>query len=69
MDKPNKRCAECGAAFVCDYALGKQTCWCSQNFPAVMPMKNAELGCYCPVCLEKKIAALMLEASAKRGAG
>ncbi|MGH8750628.1 MAG: cysteine-rich CWC family protein [Burkholderiales bacterium] len=58
MDQPNKNCAECGVLFVCGYALGKKECWCSRDFPAVMTMKNAEAGCYCAACLEKKIASL-----------
>ncbi|MGH8743480.1 MAG: cysteine-rich CWC family protein [Burkholderiales bacterium] len=69
MDQSDKYCAECGAAFICENALGKPTCWCSRKFPAVMAMKNAGSECYCPVCLEKKIAAWTLEASAQRGAG
>lgn len=51
----NKKCSECGASFTCEYALGKEHCWCSTNFPAVMPMKNVERDCLCPTCLSKKV--------------
>ncbi|MBI2313446.1 MAG: cysteine-rich CWC family protein [Betaproteobacteria bacterium] len=56
MTVPNKCCPECGAAFVCEYELGKNPCWCSTKHPPIVPMADAARGCLCPACLEKRVA-------------
>ncbi|MGH9905871.1 MAG: cysteine-rich CWC family protein [Pyrinomonadaceae bacterium] len=54
MEQLQKLCPACGAPFTCEYELGKD-CWCAKKFPAIMPMKNLERGCYCEKCLERKV--------------
>lgn len=48
-------CLGCGREFEC--GMGKsEPCWCSTAFPAVMPLPEAERGCYCRECLAGLIA-------------
>ena len=51
-----QRCAGCGRAIECGMGTGKP-CWCSTDFPAVMPLPDAAKGCYCRQCLAELIAA------------
>ncbi|HKB81843.1 MAG TPA: cysteine-rich CWC family protein [Burkholderiales bacterium] len=58
-----KRCSSCGAAFEC--GMGQDTpCWCSIEFPAVMPVPDAAKGCYCRKCLAPLIETIRQEKKA-----
>ena len=52
----NRRCPDCGQAFHCGIAVDSP-CWCATEYAALMPLTDAEAGCYCRKCLEKRIAA------------
>jgi len=52
----NRRCPDCGRGFHCGIA-NDTPCWCATEFPALMPLNDAETGCYCRECLGKRIAA------------
>jgi hypothetical protein len=41
-----------------------ETCWCSIEFPAVMPLPEAVKGCYCRDCLEELISTARQEKKA-----
>ena len=41
-----------------------EPCWCSVEFPAVMPLPEAAKGCYCRQCLAAMIAAARQEKKA-----
>jgi len=58
-----KRCPDCGAAFECGMGQDRP-CWCSIEFPAVMPLPEAAMGCYCKQCLAALIAAARREKKA-----
>lgn len=54
-------CLDCGTVFEC--GMGKsEPCWCSTEFPAVMPLPEAVRGCYCRDCLARLIAAPVMVA-------
>jgi Cysteine-rich CWC len=55
-EQPGEKCCpECGARFTCEYELGRP-CWCGKAYPPAMPLTQTTRGCYCPRCLEQKIA-------------
>jgi hypothetical protein len=41
-----------------------EPCWCSIEFPAVMPLPEAAKACYCRECLAALIAATRQEKKA-----
>jgi iron complex transport system substrate-binding protein len=47
-----KRCADCGASFVCGPAEGKDACWC-EVLPPLTQVRLPDSGCFCPACLER----------------
>lgn len=49
-------CTGCGKPFDCGMEKSGP-CWCSTEFPAVMPLPEGVRGCYCRECLAKLIAA------------
>ncbi|HEX7810571.1 MAG TPA: cysteine-rich CWC family protein [Burkholderiales bacterium] len=49
-------CLGCGRAFDCGMG-NSEPCWCSAEFPAVMPLPESVRGCYCRECLVRLIAA------------
>jgi hypothetical protein len=46
----SQACVACGRAFECGMG-GTDPCWCSVEFPAVMPLPEGARGCYCRECL------------------
>lgn len=44
-------CAKCNNDFKCN---NESNCWCS-HYP-VLEALESEMGCYCPNCLEKRLA-------------
>jgi hypothetical protein len=48
--KAPEACIACGKTFVCGMG-GAEPCWCSAEFPAVMPLPEGARGCYCRDCL------------------
>jgi len=58
-----KQCLGCGAAFECGMGLDTP-CWCSTEFPAVMPLPATAQGCYCRDCLAAMIAVALREKKA-----
>jgi len=55
-DGARQSCLGCGQMFECGMDKS-EPCWCSIEFPAVMPMPGAAKGCYCRDCLAALIAA------------
>lgn len=53
--EPNRRCPKCGAPFTCDYEAGRNPCWCSRDFPALLPLTGTVSGCLCPRCLAEAL--------------
>ena len=53
-------CARCGRAFDCGMNQ-RERCWCSTDFPPVMPLPGAERGCFCRACMTELIAAAQQE--------
>jgi hypothetical protein len=51
-------CQACGRAFECGIG-GSEPCWCSTDFPAVLPLPKDARGCYCRECLARLVAASM----------
>lgn len=51
-------CAGCGRNFDCGMG-GEGPCWCSVEFPAVMPLPKDARGCYCRECLARLVAVAM----------
>ncbi len=49
-------CTGCGKVFECGMEK-PGPCWCSTEFPAVMPLPDGARGCYCRECLARLIAA------------
>ena len=56
MSAGKDACVACGREFEC--GMGRdEPCWCSVEFPAVMPLPDAAArGCYCRECLAAVIA-------------
>jgi hypothetical protein len=52
----SQACAGCGRQFECGMH-DAEPCWCSVEFPAVMPLPDGVRGCYCRECLARLIAA------------
>jgi hypothetical protein len=50
----SSRCPRCGARFECGMG-GAGPCWCA-DYPRVMPVPQANAGCYCPACLAELTA-------------
>jgi hypothetical protein len=61
-DLVKSRCARCGALFACGMD-GPEPCWCAA-YPLVMPLPQADAGCYCPACLAELTAKRLLESGA-----
>ncbi|MBI5772375.1 MAG: cysteine-rich CWC family protein [Verrucomicrobia bacterium] len=55
MNDGAKKCSRCGAAFTCDIAAGRSTCWCFA-LPHVPPAGKPEQDCLCPQCLAAAMA-------------
>ncbi|HPP46756.1 MAG TPA: cysteine-rich CWC family protein [Accumulibacter sp.] len=55
---PSSHCAACGAPFICGAAAGLPTCWCMQQATLPADDLDAASGCYCPQCLQRRLAAL-----------
>jgi len=53
-------CIRCGRRFECGMDQ-TEPCWCSTDFPALMPLPEAATGCYCRDCLAALIAAVRRE--------
>ncbi|WP_219118687.1 cysteine-rich CWC family protein [Janthinobacterium sp. UMAB-56] len=53
-------CSLCGAILQCGQLDpdAKQPCWCVALPPAVPVPGSAAVGCWCPACLQERIAAL-----------
>ncbi|PLY42575.1 hypothetical protein CSZ94_10375 [Janthinobacterium sp. ROICE36] len=53
-------CSLCGAIFQCGQLDpdARQPCWCVAMPPAVPVPGSAAVGCWCPACLQERIAAL-----------
>ncbi len=63
MDAARQSCLGCGSTFECGMNKS-ETCWCSIEFPAVMPLPEAVKGCYCRNCLEELISTARQEKKA-----
>jgi hypothetical protein len=55
-------CQDCGKAFECGIG-GREPCWCSADFPAVLPLPKDARGCYCRECLARLVAAAVKSAA------
>jgi hypothetical protein len=59
---PTKVCPQCGAQFRCGMEAGDKECWCA-SLPALLPVPlkadgdPAAASCFCPACLERRLAA------------
>ena len=53
-------CSLCGATFQCGQLDPDATepCWCIALPPAVPVPGSAAVGCWCPACLQQRIAAV-----------
>lgn len=49
-------CPGCGLVFVCGAAAGLKQCWCMERPAIALPSAGDASGCFCPVCLETRIA-------------
>ena len=63
LDAGQQNCLGCGRMFECGINNG-EPCWCSVEFPAVMPLPEAAKGCYCRDCLAALIVATLQEKKA-----
>lgn len=48
------KCIVCGTTFHCGMQ-DREPCWCSTDFPAVMPVPTGGVGCLCPRCLADQV--------------
>lgn len=60
-DDQAQTCAGCGRAFTCGNLAGWEHCWCA-DLPALPTPPEAGKGCYCPDCMQERLA----EAGVKR---
>ncbi|MBL8398380.1 MAG: cysteine-rich CWC family protein [Candidatus Accumulibacter sp.] len=51
------QCAGCGAPFICGAVAGLSTCWCMAQPTVAATDLDANLGCYCPACLQRRLSA------------
>ena len=63
LDTDQQQCLGCDRMFECGIH-GREPCWCSVEFPMVMPLPEAAKGCYCRHCLPALIAAARQEKKA-----
>jgi hypothetical protein len=61
MPAREKRCAKCGAPFLCGPQDGRETCWCN-DAPAISP--DPGLDCLCRSCIAAIADRAALEAGA-----
>ncbi|MQY50664.1 hypothetical protein HCX48_03025 [Rhodocyclus tenuis] len=47
----------CGREFGCGLAEGAARCWCMDKPPGVAVPTAEEAACYCPQCLDARLAA------------
>jgi hypothetical protein len=55
-------CPQCGAPFRCGMENGDKECWCASlpalsQLPAKTGGESAAASCFCPACLQLRLAA------------
>ncbi|MBK6632022.1 MAG: cysteine-rich CWC family protein [Betaproteobacteria bacterium] len=50
-----RTCPGCGRVFTCGMEAGWIRCWCAALPPLPVQLEKGQ-GCYCPDCMEKKLA-------------